>query len=185
MIVAGIHGDEVAGIRAAEVLSDMRLKDGSLIVIPVVNQPAVLLNQRTAFGQGDLNRLFSDNTVRNPVVDEVIQMMVEFDVDLVIDLHEALPSIGNADQIEDSIIVGKYGASLLDVVTLFDRVGSKVTQVKGFTYLNNPVSGSLNQYASDMLKIPAYTIETNRLDQLDLRVLEHVELSKALIDMSE
>lgn len=61
MVVAGIHGNEIASIRAAEKLvkllnqQKLRISQGKLIIVPIVNQKAYRKRIR---GIPDLNRTF-------------------------------------------------------------------------------------------------------------------------------
>lgn len=61
MVVAGIHGKEIASIRAAEKLvkllnqQKLRISQGKLIIVPIVNQEAYRKRIR---GIPDLNRTF-------------------------------------------------------------------------------------------------------------------------------
>lgn len=61
MVVAGIHGNEIASIRAAEKLVKLlnqqkqRFNHGKLIIVPIVNQKAYRKRIR---GIPDLNRTF-------------------------------------------------------------------------------------------------------------------------------
>ena len=53
----GIHGDESGGYLTAERYADVKVKKGTLIVVPRLNLPAVVKGKRQGLS-GDMNRLF-------------------------------------------------------------------------------------------------------------------------------
>ena len=57
LIIAGIHGDESGGYLTAERYADIKVKKGTLIVVPRLNLPAIVKGQRQGLS-GDMNRLF-------------------------------------------------------------------------------------------------------------------------------
>ena len=57
LIIAGIHGDESGGYLTAERYTDIKVKKGTLIVVPRLNLPAVVKGKRQGLS-GDMNRLF-------------------------------------------------------------------------------------------------------------------------------
>ena len=50
MITAGVHGNEIAGPRAATQILNWKVTRGKLIVVPRVNQPALKKNTRRVPG---------------------------------------------------------------------------------------------------------------------------------------
>ena len=58
LIIAGIHGDESGGYLTAERYAEVKVKKGTLIVVPRLNVPAVAKGKRQGLS-GDMNRLFS------------------------------------------------------------------------------------------------------------------------------
>ncbi|MGZ6276806.1 MAG: M14/M99 family metallopeptidase [Syntrophales bacterium] len=57
LIIAGIHGDESGGYLTAERYADVKVKKGTLIIVPRLNLPAVVKGKRQGLS-GDMNRLF-------------------------------------------------------------------------------------------------------------------------------
>jgi hypothetical protein len=57
LIIGGIHGDESGGYLTAERYADVKVKKGTLIVVPRLNSPAIVKGKRQGLS-GDMNRLF-------------------------------------------------------------------------------------------------------------------------------
>jgi hypothetical protein len=90
LIFAGIHGDESGGYLTAERYADVRIKKGTLIVVPRLNLPAVLKGKRQGLS-GDMNRLFhlpenSNSTPDSKVVDLAKALIKK--ADYVLNLHQ-------------------------------------------------------------------------------------------------
>ena len=58
MIVGGVHGNEIAGPKAADKIKNLSIKKETLLVLPRANIVAVRNGTRTSPGVGDLNRDF-------------------------------------------------------------------------------------------------------------------------------
>ena len=93
MLVAGIHGDEYEGpvvlSRLIDEIDPERI-DGRLIILPAINNPAVLASQRTSPLDGcNLNRAFPGDPNGGPtdmLADFIVSVLLP-EADLVIDLH--------------------------------------------------------------------------------------------------
>ena len=92
LVFGGIHGDEEAGYLTADRFVHVRIKNGSLILVPRLNAAAIKKRQRQGLG-GDMNRLFDlpeKTRHRNPdtkVVDLAKSLIQR--ADYVINLHQA------------------------------------------------------------------------------------------------
>jgi hypothetical protein len=94
LILGGVHGNEPGGWQAAEDIADWQPRTGSLLVIPRANVVATRIFERTLPELGDLNRLYpgSDASTALPMsrmAAAIIAVAREFEVDLVLDLHES------------------------------------------------------------------------------------------------
>jgi hypothetical protein len=90
LIFAGIHGDESGGYLTAERYADVKVKKGTLIIVPRLNLPAVSNGKRQGLS-GDMNRLFHlpENSNSNPdikVVDLAKSLIKR--ADYVLNLHQ-------------------------------------------------------------------------------------------------
>lgn len=92
LVLGGVHGDEPGGWLAAERVLNMEFARGSLLVVPRANRQAILVGQRTTEALGDLNRLYPGDPEGLPMARmafEITQLVREFRVDVVLDLHES------------------------------------------------------------------------------------------------
>jgi Succinylglutamate desuccinylase / Aspartoacylase family len=93
LVLGGVHGNEPGGWAAAEAISDWEPKAGSLLVIPRANIVATRVYERTLPELGDLNRLYPGSTTAALPMARMAAAIVgvarEFEVDLVLDLHES------------------------------------------------------------------------------------------------
>ena len=90
MVVGGIHGNEVAGYRAAADVSDMAIERGQLVTIPRANVAAIRNDTRNARGGVDLNRQFSvGKRPRTELARALWSVVTRYDPDVFIDLHES------------------------------------------------------------------------------------------------
>jgi len=93
LVIGGIHGDEPAGYLAAEVVASWVVDRGTLIVIPRAHKLAIQRQQRNGADLLDLNRSFPGYAYGSPtrrLAAAIYEVMLEFEPDWVIDLHEAI-----------------------------------------------------------------------------------------------
>lgn len=95
MIVAGVHGNEPAGVAAAEQVLHWPLARGRLVVLPRANVRALRIRKRHTPGidkaDRNLNRNYprtSDDPPRGDVAPLVWQLVKEHEPDWLLDLHE-------------------------------------------------------------------------------------------------
>jgi hypothetical protein len=94
LVLGGVHGNEPGGWTAAEAIAEWQPRTGSLLVIPRANLLATRAFERTLPELGDLNRLYpgSDVATAQPMARmaaAILGVVREFEVDLVLDLHES------------------------------------------------------------------------------------------------
>jgi hypothetical protein len=92
-VLGGVHGNEPGGWLAAdEIVDGVRPSRGALLVIPRANRVATQLFERTTDEMGDLNRSYPGDPNGKPMqvmAAQIIDLLREFRVDLVIDMHES------------------------------------------------------------------------------------------------
>ncbi|MBA4179980.1 MAG: hypothetical protein C0506_05260 [Anaerolinea sp.] len=93
MVLGGVHGNEPGGWLAAEEVASWPPAAGGLIVLPRANRIAVANFVRTTEELGDLNRLYPGSP-ESPLpmgrlAAEIVAAAREFNVDVVLDLHES------------------------------------------------------------------------------------------------
>ena len=90
LIVGGIQGDEPGGFTAASILvTNYKIKKGSLWVIPNLNFESIVESSRGLYG--DMNRKFRTIKHNDPdydAVEEVKRLIRDEKVDLVLNLHD-------------------------------------------------------------------------------------------------
>lgn len=94
LVLGGVHGNEPGGWFAAEEIAEWEPRAGSVLVIPRANIVATRVVERTLPELGDLNRLYpgSDSPEALPMsrmAASIVGVAREFEVDLVLDLHES------------------------------------------------------------------------------------------------
>lgn len=93
LVLGGVHGNEPGGWLAAEAIAEWEPRAGSLLVIPRANLLATRAFERTFPELGDLNRLYpgseSSPLPMARMAAAIVAVAREFQVDLVLDLHES------------------------------------------------------------------------------------------------
>lgn len=89
-VIAGMHGDEAAGYRAARRIAKWTVKAGTLVVLPTANRRAVARKTRTGPDGHDLNRRFLlDRPATSGLARAIWDAVVRHDPDIVVDLHSS------------------------------------------------------------------------------------------------
>lgn len=93
VVIAGVHGDELEGVRAVQMLStiiDQHQLSGSVLLIPVANTAAFASRtRRNPLDNIDLNRVFpgrSDGTISERLAHLIVHTLLA-DATLVVSLH--------------------------------------------------------------------------------------------------
>ena len=186
MIVGGVHGDEPAGSLAAEKFCKPPLVKGTLIVIPRANNLALLANRRTLPEITDLNRAYPGSPDGNParrLAHDIGLLMEKYRITMLIDLHEArVFHHDDETSLGQTIIYGFDDKSALLALAIVEHINGRLSERrKKFTFLASPVKGSTAFYASTHLNIPAFTIETSKLQPLADRIDQHAEIVRYLL----
>ena len=182
VIVGGIHGDEVAGWKAALQLKERRNFIGEVLIIPQANIFACKRNERYP-GRGtaingitykDLNRNFpgkADGNITQQIAHAISQTVIDFDADIIIDLHESLRSSSSSyfdsdtsSRLGDLLIYGNSWTSLF-TQTIIEDYNDLYLQNKDYPFGTDTYApgGSFNQYFGKLYEDRiVFTIETTR-----------------------
>lgn len=182
VIVGGIHGDEVAGWKAALQLKERRNFIGEVLIIPQANIFACKRNERYP-GRGtaingitykDLNRNFpgkADGNITQQIAHAISQTVIDFDADIIIDLHESLRSSSSSyfdsdtsSRLGDLLIYGNSWTSLF-TQTIIEDYNDLYLQNKDYPFGTDTYApgGSFNQYFGKLYEERiVFTIETTR-----------------------
>jgi hypothetical protein len=191
LIFGGIHGDEPGGYFSCELLEKISLMRGTLIIVPRVNFPAIMLNKRELYG--DMNRKFIENLSKdNPDYKKVkILKKLMSEADVFINQHDAsgfhrkkyFNKLYNPLKYGQSLIVDTAGffskrlnreIDLEDIGRrIVDRVNRKISDKKHhFCFWNHnsieqktkfqSMKKSATYYALTKYSIPAFGLETSK-----------------------
>lgn len=178
-LVAGIHGDEIAGWMAGEQLKSLEIKSGTLYILSPANLYGAENEVRKTEDGRDLNRRFpgrADGFEGERIADAIYRDIEEKEPDLVLDLHEAHSGTENRDALGNSLIcqsLDGIGDLILDILT---ESGNGDLCSGPMTLYGSPPSGSLNQSVTTGLKIPVITVETYREEPLEQRIQNQMDV---------
>lgn len=170
LVVAGIHGDEPSGPRAARALiargPSLR---GRLLVVPEAFPEAVAAQDRSLPGAVDMNRAFpggrSDRASERAL--SLFRQIRRLRPDLVLDLHE---SDGTWTEGRGPVLVvpaNTRAASLC--LAMLETPG-----MEEFSFTGGPPKGSLSAEAARVLDIPVLVVEIPDDLPLERRVGLHL-----------
>lgn len=188
MVVAGTHGNEKAGIKAAEYLKDnLHIERGTLIIIPKANILACEENVRYFFPEINLNRVYPGNTQGNSVEKlayEIFSLMKTYDISLLVDLHESIEFYRkNPKNYGQTVVIDSKDDYLFELSSsLVEEMNQEIFEDDNkYQVLVDPVKGSSTYCAYHQLGIPALTFETCRKLSLSFRIEEQIKFVKIIV----
>lgn len=189
LVVGGVHGNEPAGSLAAEAIQknvSVSLLKGTLIVVPRANNLALNRRVRTLPEITDINRAYPGRPDGNPaeqIAFAISSLMKKYNVSMVIDLHEGRTfHYYDKTSVGQTVIHGFDDKSSLLALECVELINQQLPEKhRKFTFLSSPVEGSTAYYASTVLDIPAFTLETSVKQPLEDRVHQHVTITRFLL----
>ncbi|PKP59955.1 hypothetical protein CVT91_05870 [Candidatus Atribacteria bacterium HGW-Atribacteria-1] len=188
MIVAGTHGNEKAGIKAAEYLKDnLHIEKGTLIIIPKANIFACEENVRYFPPEINLNRVYPGNPQGNSVEKlayEIFSLMKRYDISLLVDLHESIEFYRqNPKNYGQTVVIDSNDDYLFELTSFLVEEMNQGIIEDGNRYqvLVDPVKGSTAYCAHHQLGILALTFETCRKLPLSFRIEEQIKFVKIIL----
>ncbi|KAF6574743.1 succinylglutamate desuccinylase/aspartoacylase family protein [Paenibacillus sp. EKM212P] len=168
MVVAGIHGKEIASIRAAEKLvkllnqQKLRFSQGKLIIVPIVNQEAYRKRIR---GIPDLNRTFprkKKQLATQPLSADLFKLTQKHQPEWYLDLHEANGlSQKDAKVLGQTLITNKANLVVPTVRRIIKRMNRSIqVSDRHFNIRLHELPGSSRTAAARILGARAVTVET-------------------------
>lgn len=210
VIVGGIHGDEVAGWKAALQLKERRDFVGEVLIIPQASIYACKRDERYP-GRGvpvngitykDLNRQFPgkpDGNITQQIAYAISETVTNFDPDVIVDLHESLRSSSSSyfdsdtsSRLGDLLIYGNSWTSLF-TQSVIEEYNASYLQKEDYPFGTDTYApgGSFNQYFGkkyeDRIVI---TVETTRYfnnstpKDEDRRIQQQMELVDLILKYS-
>lgn len=187
LIVGGIHGNEIAGYKAALKVCNYRPARGTLLVIPQANVLAIEAKKRVASGQADLNRAFpstKSGTAKGTLAKSILKVIKDYNVDWVMDMHEGYDYAKNTS-------TSSVGQSLIYYPSSSAKtIGSKIVGTlnkyislnrKEFSLLRYPAKGSLTRAAAVTVGAKSFIFETCSKESFSTRVNNQLKAANMLL----
>jgi predicted deacylase len=180
-----VHGNEIAGSRAAEALRELKVVKGTMIIVPRVNTRALEAGVRTLPEIGDINRAYPGSVIGTPaerIASDISFLIKQYRVSMVIDLHEAR-NFNRADpsSLGQTIEYADNDKSALLALAAVEHINKTIRDpLARFTFLAHPIKGSGAHYAGQQGLI-AFTLETSIKQALADRVNQHLELVRFML----
>lgn len=191
MIMAGVHGNELAGIEASrKFIVDFMPERGSVIIIPEANKKACINKVRAIpLEEGDLNRSFPGDVSSNGInrlAGEIFKIIREKKVFFLLDLHESVDYYyeDSAHYGQTIILDDKFHPILQEISNyLIKRLNSIVTESKNyFEIIVKPIHGCSTYEALKTYGIPGITFETCTKIKFSERVAFHYYCIQSLLE---
>ena len=197
LILGGTHGDEPAGYEAALRLVDRfcseTLLRGKLYIIPEANRNSVQHYRRrirVPYGndieRGNLNRSYpgkADGLPMEQLAFQIGQLVLDNDISVLIDLHEALNFHLDIEESADrkglgqTIIYYPNEPSAWLLMNLLSEINQTISDNRQkFSALEQPIEHSASWWAGKYAGIAGFTFETARKNPLDIRIGYHLKL---------
>lgn len=185
VIIGGIHGNEIAGIKAAEELRNLSLKRGQFAIIPKANIEACTAGERMPYYMSDLNRAFPgrvNGTDSEKLAYDIYNFIMKEKPDLVIDMHEWERRFDEDNSIlANGIILNEVENFQEIIFELIENLSSGLDERNKLTYYGSSPEGSLNREVWERLQIPVITVESNMENNLEYRIKLHTDIVKFFI----
>jgi hypothetical protein len=188
LIVGGVHGDEVAGYRAAEQMLDWEPDAGRLVVLPKANPSAIENDSRTT-EYGDLNRNFSAESGPTTPLSEAIWGVVEqADPDVMLSLHEARGIYDSSSSVGQAVFHSPTEEARDAARTGINRANKTIRRRSLMFDLGhvsppgNSPSGLLTEKTTYDVGIPSFIVETYEDVPLDARVKWQKKITRGVLD---
>lgn len=191
MVVAGLHGNEPAGVLAAEKITQWSIQRGKLVVLPRSNPSAIAAEQRgipdAPTNERDLNRNFPLDKgrclPRGPQAQALWEIVESNRPDWLVDLHESV-GYRRADphRVGNTIIICPDTETAPAAQRLLTEVNVTIaSESEQFVLLQWTAKGSLTRAAATVHGAHCMILETTRLGPLEKRVEQHCVLVRALL----
>lgn len=169
LVVGGLHGDKPSGVEAAKQLTQFRdLEAGTLLVIPELNREAVAAGRRHT--GTDLNRAFPTSrgeTPTDPRAAAVWQVLQDYNVDYLLDLHE------DGSSSAKRVIFQPVGTNKVVAQKIVDAVNNGLSKSSQWVLGGIPIKSGLTRAAQDWLGVNSFYVNAWRSNTMSTRVEQH------------
>jgi len=181
-IIAGQHGDEVAGYTAINELKDMELIRGKLYILSPANLPGATAEpkRRYVFDEEDLNRSFPGKTDGTRA--ELLALAIYSEIErikpvIVLDHHEARTIKTNVDFLGSSLIYSTLNGIEDMFLNMYQATLDGELCSGPFKFYSPGPIGSMNNVVAADFQIPVITVETYRGYQLERRIEDQLAIA--------
>ncbi|NPA13281.1 MAG: hypothetical protein GXO45_04770 [Aquificae bacterium] len=193
LVVGGIHGNEIGAYKSSDILVDLEVKRGELIVVPRSNFTSVLANMRGY--NGDMNRKFQHIPKTDPdyqFVKQLKQLILEYRPDVVLSLHDGYGFHAyNPNHWGQCIVIDENRYKGFELYKVARYVADNFNREVSERRLKIPVFNT-KTFTSDEHKeqrkaltgwclrqdIPAFCIESSKQIPLSKKLLTHFKMLK-------
>lgn len=177
MLVGGVHGNEPAGAYALlELLEELTIDQGKLIVIPKANKQALEMNLRYPPGASDLNRAFTDKTPETwteHLAAEIFDLVIAYEVDLLFDLHEARDYHRiNPSSVGQTLLFNTTDEHVLLPWDIADIINPLLFPLERFILMSPTARDSLTRKVYQDLTITTMITETTLKQPMEVRITQ-------------
>lgn len=190
MVMAGVHGNELAGIEAAKrFMENINLERGTVIILPEANKEAIIYGIRAISGGEDLNRNYPGDINSNDVIErlagEIFEIMNNNKVEFLLDLHESADYYTkNNSFYGQTIVLDDNKNVFLNKIAnyLVNELNSNVVSLENkFEVIVKPIAGSSTHEALNHLGIRGITFETCKKIDYKKRVDFHCQCIEKIL----
>ncbi|XVH32739.1 hypothetical protein ACNS7O_06035 [Haloferacaceae archaeon DSL9] len=191
MVVGGVHGNEVAGYRAAAEIAAWEIERGTLVTIPEADRVAVERRTRTGVDDLDLNRQIPiggepQTDLARALWDEILAV----DPDILVDLHESRGLYAENEGLGQLLIHSRTDRAERQAV----RAAAAVTdaevdesryrfRTRSFTHPNRDPHGIFTHKVDHELGKRAFVVETvSTGPDIDTRIRWHQAMVRTLAE---
>lgn len=174
-LVAGIHGDEIAGWMTGNLVKKVGIKAGTLHILSPANRWGANADPRTRYvtQDQDLNRSFPGNpkgTMAEQAADTIYRDVQRVAPVFLFDLHEARANVEDRDFLGSSLIYTSLDQMSDMYLELLMATESGELCSERFNFFGPGPIGSINNTVTTGLEIPTITVETYRGYELERRI---------------
>lgn len=181
-IIAGQHGDEVAGYEAINKLKNMELEKGMVYILSPANIIGANSEPKNRYvnKEEDLNRSFPgdvDGTMAEQLASTIYAEIEREKPVIVLDHHEARTIKTDRDFLGSSLIYTTLDSIEDLFLNMYQATQDGELCAEPFKFYSPGPIGSMNNVVATNLNIPVITVETYRGYQLERRIEEHMAIA--------
>ncbi len=189
LVVGGVHGDEIAGYRAAESFANWTPEAGKLVLLPRANPGAIADDSRST-GTGDLNRKFvPDEQPTTPLARTIWNFVLETNPDALMSLHESRGIFGGEPAGVGQTVFCSPRKEGYDAAQMGVRRANRSVSQSRLAFKRGTISppddepiGLLTEKATYDANIPSFIVETYWSNPLAKRIGWHQATVRGVLD---